>query len=62
MTGTGTDGISLRLLVLKTRHLDRARLFYQALGLHLVEERHGGGPVHDSGQADITTIEVSPLD
>jgi len=57
---TGTDGVSLRLPVVKTRHLDRARLFYQALGIHLVEEHHGNGPVHFSGQAGVTTIEVYP--
>jgi catechol 2,3-dioxygenase-like lactoylglutathione lyase family enzyme len=60
VTGPGTDGISLRVLVLKTRHLGRARLFYEALGLHLVEESHGDGPVHYSGQVGVTTIEVYP--
>ena len=58
MTGTDSHGVSLRLLVVKTRHLDRAQLFHQALGIHLVEERHGAGPVHFSGQVGVTTIEV----
>jgi catechol 2,3-dioxygenase-like lactoylglutathione lyase family enzyme len=60
VTGTVTDGVSLRLLVVKTRHLDRTRLFYEALGIHLVEERHGDGPVHYSGLVGVTTIEVYP--
>jgi hypothetical protein len=43
-------GASLRLLVLKTRQVDRLRNFYQALGVELAEEKHGslgpagGGP------------------
>ena len=57
---TGTDGVSLRLPVVKTRHLDRARQFYEALGIHLIEEHHGDGPVHHSGRAGVTTIEVYP--
>jgi hypothetical protein len=36
--------VSLRLLVLKTRQVDRLRAFYQALGLELAEERHGSEP------------------
>jgi catechol 2,3-dioxygenase-like lactoylglutathione lyase family enzyme len=51
VTDTGTEGVTLRLLVVKTRHLDKARAFYQALGIHLAEERHGNGPVHYAGQA-----------
>jgi predicted enzyme related to lactoylglutathione lyase len=60
VTDTGPDGVVLRLLVVKTRQVDRARLFYQAFGIHLIEERHGGGPVHYAGQAGVTTIEVYP--
>ena len=60
MTGTDSHGVSLRLLGLMTLHLHRARLFYEAVGIRLVEERHGGGPVHYSGQVGVTTIEVYP--
>jgi catechol 2,3-dioxygenase-like lactoylglutathione lyase family enzyme len=60
VTGTHTKGVSLRLLVLKTRHLDRAKSFYEALGIQFVEEHHGNGPVHYSGQVGVTTIEVYP--
>jgi lactoylglutathione lyase len=60
VTDTGTDGVTLRLLVVKTRHLHQARAFYQALGVHLAEERHRDGPAHYAGQAGGTTIEVYP--
>jgi catechol 2,3-dioxygenase-like lactoylglutathione lyase family enzyme len=60
VTDTGTDGVALRLLVVKTRHLDQARAFYQALGVHLAEERHGDGPAHYAGQMGLTTVEVYP--
>jgi predicted enzyme related to lactoylglutathione lyase len=60
VTDTATDGVTLRLLVVKTRHLDRTRTFYQTIGIQFVEERHGDGPVHYAGQASGTTIEVYP--
>jgi hypothetical protein len=39
-------GVSLALLVLKTRQVDSLRTFYGALGVELAEERHGKGPLH----------------
>jgi catechol 2,3-dioxygenase-like lactoylglutathione lyase family enzyme len=36
----------LTLVVLRCADLARARAFYEALGLSLVRERHGGGPEH----------------
>jgi lactoylglutathione lyase len=56
-----TDSAALRLLVIKTRQLDKARAFYQALGIHFSEECHKGGPVHYAGQVGATVIEVYPL-
>jgi hypothetical protein len=55
-----TDGVALRLLVIKARQLEPARAFYQALGIRLVEERHESGPVHYAGQVGATVIEVYP--
>ncbi len=54
-------GVSLRLLVLKTRQLDRLRAFYRALGVELAEEKHGGGPVHYAGQVGEAVLEIYPL-
>jgi hypothetical protein len=42
--------VSLTLLVLKTRQVEQLRLFYQTLGVELVQEQHGKGPVHYAGR------------
>ncbi len=54
-------GVSLKLLVLKTRQVDRLRSFYQALGIDLTEEKHGAGPVHFAGQVGGAVLELYPL-
>ena len=54
-------GVSFTLLVLKTRQVDRLRTFYTALGLTLVEERHGRGPLHYAGRVGEMVIELYPL-
>lgn len=53
--------VSLALLVLKTRQVEELRLFFQTLGVDLVEEQHGKGPVHFAGRAGAVVIEVYPL-
>lgn len=53
--------ISLTLLVLKTRQVEQLRAFYQTIGVDLVEEKHGKGPVHFAGRARDVVIEVYPL-
>jgi hypothetical protein len=54
-------GPSLKLLVLKTRQMDNLRVFYEALGVELAEEKHGNGPVHYAGQIGEAILEVYPL-
>lgn len=53
--------VSLTLLVLKSRQVEHLRRFYQAVGIALVEEQHGKGPVHFAGKAGDVVIEVYPL-
>ena len=53
--------VELKLLVLKTRQVDKLRAFYQTLGVDLLEERHGKGPLHYAGQVGETVLEVYPL-
>ena len=52
---------SLSLLVLKTREVEKLRVFYRAIGIELVEERHGNGPRHYSGQTGGVLLEIYPL-
>src|SRR5260370_32260712 len=53
--------VSLTILVLKTRQVEQLRLFYQTLGVELVAEQHGKGPIHFAGRAGDMVIEVYPL-
>lgn len=52
--------IALAMLVLRTRSMEAARAFYQAIGLTMAEEKHGSGPVHYSSQVGETLIEIYP--
>jgi lactoylglutathione lyase len=54
-------GVSLSLLVLKTRQLEGLRRFYAALGIDLRREQHGKGPIHYAGQIGDTVLELYPL-
>jgi len=51
---------SLSLLVLRTARIGACLEFYQGLGLTLVEEKHGKGPVHYSSSSNGITIEIYP--
>lgn len=53
--------IALQLVVIRTGQFERARAFYQSLGVELNEERHGNGPVHAAGRVGPTVLEVYPL-
>jgi lactoylglutathione lyase len=53
---------SLRLLVLRTKQLDRLRDFYAPLGVTFVPERHGDGPLHYAGALEGAVLELYPLD
>jgi predicted enzyme related to lactoylglutathione lyase len=53
--------ISLTLLVLKTRQVERLRSFYKALGIELAEEQHGIGPIHYAGRVGELVLELYPL-
>ena len=50
-----------KMLVLILRKLQPQQSFYQTLGVDLVEEQHGKGPVHFAGRAGAVVIEVYPL-
>jgi lactoylglutathione lyase len=51
---------SLSLLVLRTTRIDACLEFYQRLGLAMVEEKHGKGPVHYSSSLNGITVEIYP--
>jgi lactoylglutathione lyase len=54
------DG-SLTLLALKTRQVERLRLFYQTVAIKFAQEKHGTGPVHYAGRVGDVVIGIYPL-
>ena len=53
--------VGLSLLVLKTRQLEALNKVYSTLGIELVAERHGRGPVHYAGRVGDVVFEIYPL-
>ena len=54
-------GISaVTFVVLRCADIERARTFYEALGLTLQSERHGSGPRHYSTLIGQTVVELYP--
>jgi len=51
---------SIHSMVIRTSNLERLRAFYSTLGLELVEEKHGTGPLHYSCSMDETVMEIYP--
>jgi hypothetical protein len=51
----------LRLLVLRTKQLERLRAFYRSLGVSFAAERHGHGPLHYAGNLGGVVLELYPL-
>jgi len=57
-----SDGsVTLNLIVLRSRDLDRAHSFYRALGLSFVRHSHGSGPVHLASETAGQVFEIYPL-
>ncbi len=52
--------VTFKLLVMKTRQIENLRAFYQMVGLDLVEERHGNGPLHCAAEVESTVFELYP--
>ena len=52
--------LSLALLVLRAGNMEASLSFYRAVGLSLVEEKHGSGPLHYSCQFEGTVLEIYP--
>ena len=50
--------ITLSLIVLRAKDIEKSLVFYQALGLEFIQEQHGKGPVHYSSIVGETVIEL----
>jgi catechol 2,3-dioxygenase-like lactoylglutathione lyase family enzyme len=54
------QGPTLNLLVLRCRDMERARSFYESLGLTFSAHRHGAGPVHYACESPDFVLELYP--
>jgi len=50
----------LNLIVLRSTDLERARSFYECLGLQFIQHRHGSGPEHLSAELGGCVFELYP--
>jgi lactoylglutathione lyase len=50
----------MKLLVLRVENLELSRAFYAGLGLELLPEKHGNGPLHYSCSMQETVMELYP--
>jgi catechol 2,3-dioxygenase-like lactoylglutathione lyase family enzyme len=52
--------VQLTLIVLRVSDLERSRTFYAGLGLDLVRQQHGDGPVHYACMLGELVLELYP--
>jgi len=51
----------LKLVVIRSRDMDKLATFYVALGLHFSKHRHGNGPEHLTSTIGETVFEIYPV-
>ncbi|WP_459554926.1 VOC family protein [Lacunimicrobium album] len=56
------ETVFCNLIVIRSYDLDRAAIFYTALGLTLVRHAHGSGPNHLAHEANGQVFEIYPLE
>lgn len=55
------SGITLNLVVLRSRDMARAAAFYSCIGLQFKQHRHGSGPEHFAAELPGGVFELYPL-
>ena len=50
----------LSLIVLRSVDPERLSAFYVKLGIDMIQERHGAGPIHFAGNLESGVIEIYP--
>jgi lactoylglutathione lyase len=53
--------MTLKLIVIKTKNIDKLMQFYQLIGLHFDKHQHGKGAVHYATLINETVFEIYPL-
>jgi len=57
-----TSVVRLSLVVIRVAELERARRFYEEIGLQFAVERHGNGPEHLACRLDGLVFEIYPAE
>ena len=52
--------IQLNLVVIRSRNIDQAAMFYQQLGLSFIKHQHGTGLEHFASTVGCVTLELYP--
>jgi len=55
------NSVVFNLVVIRSRDLNLARTFYEALGVEFTQYSHRRGPVHLANEADGQVFEIYPL-
>ena len=55
------NNISLNLLVLRCKDIEKSKAFYEKLSFSFVKEQHGKGPVHYATTIGSLVLELYPL-
>ena|SRR5258708_29330191 len=56
----GMGSVTLNLVVIRSRDIDRLAAFYSAIGLNLVKHKHGSGQEHFSHENGPVVFEIYP--
>ena len=52
--------MKLKLLVLRCKNIEKSKVFYAALGMDFIKEKHGSGFAHYTTEFDSLTLELYP--
>lgn len=55
-----TSGVTLNLVVIRSRDIELAVSFYDCLGLQFSKHRHGNGPEHYTAELSGSIFEIYP--
>jgi len=53
--------ISMNLIVIRSKNIEKSLEFYKAIGLSFIKEKHGSGPEHYSSTINNLVFEIYPI-
>lgn len=55
------NSVRCNLVVIRSKQMEEAAKFYEALGLQFTKHQHGSGPEHYASEMDSQVFEIYPL-